>query len=298
MIQARDLRLATLCENTAKSLWLLGEWGWSVLVEAEDLRILFDTGLRVSATYNAEMMGIDLTSIDVIALSHGHVDHTGGLRDILERMGTEIGRSNFMDRHERAIDVICHPDVWGQKYVRYPDETDYGFRGIPFRKEELHARQGACFVESRKPVWITDDIVWSGEVPRVNGFEELASICYLQQVDGSFVADPLMDDAALYLKTELGLVIVLGCAHHGLINTTRHAMEVTGLDTVHTIIGGTHLVNASERQLQCTLDELRGLNVKRVGVSHCTGQRSAARLAEALGDSVFFYNNAGNIVTF
>ncbi len=298
MLAAKNLRLVTLSENTAKSLWLIGEWGWSMLVEAEDERLLFDTGLRISATYNAEMMGIDLTTIDRIALSHGHVDHTGGLRDILERLGSEVGRSNFLDRHERIVDVICHPDVWGQKFIRYSGETEYGFRGIPFRKEELELRQGARFIESREPFWLTDDIVWSGEVPMRNDFEHVASICFIRQEDGSFLPDPVIDDAALYLRTDLGLVVILGCAHRGMINTIHHAQEVTGMEKVHMVVGGTHLVKASESQLDYTVGELKRLGVEKVGVSHCTGQASAAKLAAALGNGVFFYNNAGNIVTF
>ena len=298
MIDVSNLRLATLSENTAKSLWLMGEWGWSILVEAEDERILFDTGLRLSATHNAEMMGIDLTTIDRIALSHGHVDHTGGLRDILERMGSEVGRSNFLDRHERIVDIICHPDAWGQKFIRYEGETDYGFRGIPFRKEELESRQGARFIESREPFWLTEDIAWSGEVPMTNDFEQVASICFLKQEDGSFIPDPLTDDAALYIKTNLGLVVILGCAHRGMINTIHHAREVTGMERVHMVVGGTHLVKASQSQLDSTVRELRRMNVEKVGVSHCTGQVSAAKLSAALGEEVFFYNNAGNIVTF
>ena len=266
MIDSKKLRLVTLSENSAKSLWLIGEWGWSMLVEADGLRLLFDTGLRISATYNAAIMGIDLSSIDRIAISHGHVDHTGGLRDVLERTGTEIGRSNFLDRQERTMEVIAHPDIWTPKYVKYADETEYGFRGIPFRKEELEERQGARFVESRGPVWLREDIVWSGEVPMQNDFEMIAPIFFVKQQGGSykggnsdFAADPLNDDAALFLRTDQGLVIVLGCAHRGIINTIHHAQQVTGEERVHMVVGGTHLLNVSEHQMESTIRELKRL---------------------------------------
>jgi 7,8-dihydropterin-6-yl-methyl-4-(beta-D-ribofuranosyl)aminobenzene 5'-phosphate synthase len=305
MIDSKKLRLITLSENSAKSLWLLGEWGWSMLIEADGLRLLFDSGLRISAIYNAAIMGIELSSIDRIALSHGHVDHTGGLRDVLERAGTEVGRSNFLDRRERTMEIIAHPDIWTPKYVRYPGETAYGFRGIPFRKEELEERQGAHFVESRGPIWLSEDIVWSGEVPMLNDFEMIAPIFFVKQEgdtytggNANFVPDPLNDDAALFLRTEQGLVIVLGCAHRGIINTIHHAQQVTGVDKVHMVVGGTHLLNVSEHQMESTIRELKRLGVKKIGVSHCTGFESASRLAATFGGDVFFYNNAGNVISF
>ena len=305
MLDTKNLRLTTLSENTAKSLWLIGEWGWSMFIEADGFRVLFDSGLRISATYNAAVMGIDLSTIDRMALSHGHVDHTGGLRDVLDRANTEIGRSDDWKRAPHTIGIVAHPDVWGPKFTKHPGQTTYNFRGIPFRKVELEEGQGARFVESREPVWLTEDMVWSGEVPMRNDFEMVASICFLKESGGSgqegnavFVPDPLNDDAALYLRTEWGLVIVLGCAHRGIINTIHHAQEVTGLDRVHMVVGGTHLINTSEHQMESTIQELRRLNVQKIGVSHCTGPVSAARLATAFGSDVFFYNNAGNVISF
>jgi len=305
MLKMKNLRLTTLSENTAKSLWLIGEWGWSMFIEANGFRVLFDSGLRISATYNAAILGIDLSTIDRIALSHGHVDHTGGLRDVLDRAGTQIGYSNDLKREPHTIEIIAHPDVWGPKFTKHPGQTTHGFRGMPFRKVELEEGQGARFFESREPVWLTEDIVWSGEIPMRNDFETIASICFVKESGGPgegnsavFVPDPLNDDAALYLRTEQGLVIVLGCAHRGIINTIHHAQEVTGLDRVHMVVGGTHLINTSEHQMENTILEMKRLSVQKIGVSHCTGPVSAARLAAAFGNDVFFYNNAGNVIKF
>ncbi len=305
MLDTKNLRLTTLSENTAKSLWLIGEWGWSMFIEADGFRVLFDSGLRISATYNAAVMGIDLSTIDRIALSHGHVDHTGGLRDVLDRARTQIGHSNDPKREPHTIEIIAHPDVWGPKFTKHSGQATYGFRGMPFRKVELEEGQGARFLESREPVWLTEDIVWSGEVPMRNDFEMIASICFVKQDEGAsaggnarFVPDPVNDDAALYLRTERGLVIVLGCAHRGIINTIHHAQQLTGLERVYMVVGGTHLINTSEHQMESTIRELKRLNVQKLGVSHCTGPVSAARLAAAFGSDVFFYNNAGNVIRF
>jgi 7,8-dihydropterin-6-yl-methyl-4-(beta-D-ribofuranosyl)aminobenzene 5'-phosphate synthase len=158
---------------------------------------------------------------------------------------------------------------------------------------------------SREPVWITEDIVWSGEVPMRNDYETIAPICFLKEGSGrysdgdaTFIPDPLDDDAALYIKTERGLVIILGCAHRGMMNTVSHAMEVTGVDKVHMIVGGTHLVSAGDYQMESTISDLKRMGVQKVGVSHCTGLASAATLANALGPEIFFHNNAGNVLTF
>ena len=303
MLDKAKLRLVTLSENTAKWLWLLGEWGWSILVEADGLRLLFDTGLSFSTVHNADAMGVDLATVDKMALSHGHVDHTGGLRDVLERMRLTVGHSNFLEMRHGGIEVIAHPEVWGPKFIKHPGEEEYSFRGIPFQKKELEERQGACFVESREPVWITDDVVWSGEIPMLNDYEKIVGICYLQEegkhVGGGagFVPDPLPDDAALYIKTDLGLVIVLGCAHRGIINTIHHAQALTGMEKVHMVVGGTHLIKASDYQMESTVRELKKMAVDRVGVSHCTGLESSLKLAAGLGMDVFFFNNAGNVIT-
>lgn len=305
MIDSKKLRLITLSENTAKWLWLKGEWGLSILVETDEIKVLVDTGLDDSIIHNAAAMGMDLATVDEIVLSHGHADHTGGLRHVLEAMRATVGHSNFLNKREGEISITAHPDVWGPKYMKHGGEPEYDFRGIPFQRLELEERQGARFRYSREPVWLTEDIVWSGEIPMNNDFENIAAICTLKVNEGKyadgdakFIPDPVDDDAALYIRTERGLVVVLGCAHHGMINTIHHAQEVTGIENVHMVVGGTHLIKASDYQMESTINELKRLGVAKVGVSHCTGLNSSVKLAQALGMDVFFFNNAGNVITF
>lgn len=282
MIDASKLRLTTLSENTASAIGVLGEWGLSILVEAPGIRVLVDTGLGISAAHNADALGVDLSSVDKIVLSHGHVDHTGGLRAVLAKA-------------RREIEVIAHPDAWGPKYSRPPREARYRYRGLPFQREDLEDL-GARFHLTPEPTWITEDIVVSGEVPMTTDYETIDQGLFLKQGDG-FVPDPLDDDQSLFLKTGLGLVVVAGCAHRGIINTIRHAQKLTGVDRVYMVIGGTHLYRASEAQIALTIAELREVGVRRLGVSHCTGMAPAARLAQEFGDS-FFFNNSGTVVTF
>jgi len=272
------VRITTLSENTAGP-GMLAEWGLSVLVETDEQKVLLDTCASISVPRNAPILGVDLSKIDRIVLSHGHYDHTGGLRDVLGAMG-------------KKVEVIAHPDMWAAKQLRIGEQ--YVYIGIPFSREELEGL-GASFTLSREPVWISDDIVTTGEIPMVTEYEEIDPVLYVKEND-EFVPDPLLDDRALIIKTDEGLVVILGCAHRGVINTLYHAQQVTGVDLIHTVIGGTHLVRATEERVLLTVAALQELGVQRVGVSHCTGFPAAMILARELGE-IFFFNNAGTRLT-
>jgi len=274
------IRITTLAENTAELdpvnlKWdFLAEYGLSILVEVEGLKILFDTGFGISAAYNARILGVNLSSVDKIILSHGHNDHTGGLREILLETG--------------KIEVIAHPDIWEKKYACAGEIERFG--GIPFRQEELESL-GASFNLTREPVWITNNIVTTGEIPMTTDYEEVDP-CLFVKKDGRMYPDPLADDLALIVKGDKGLVVILGCAHRGIINTLRHARNLTGESRISAVIGGTHLVSASEVGLRKTVADLRKMDIKKLGACHCTGFHALARLAREFGD-IFFLNNSG-----
>jgi 7,8-dihydropterin-6-yl-methyl-4-(beta-D-ribofuranosyl)aminobenzene 5'-phosphate synthase len=270
-----QLQITTLSENTAGLGNFLGEWGLSILIETDEQNILFDTGQSISASHNADLLGIDLSKINKIVLSHGHYDHTGGLRQILRRVRKEI-------------EIIAHPDIWQVKYATRQGEERY--IGIPFHRQTLESL-GARFNLTTEPITITDSIMTTGEVPMVTDYEEIEPYLVVKQDDG-FIPDKLLDDQAIIINTEPGLVVVLGCAHRGIINTLYHARELTGVKTVHTVLGGCHLMDASEERVRLTLAVLKELGVQRLGVSHCTGLPASVTMAQQFGDK-FFFNNAG-----
>ncbi len=279
-----ELRLTTLSENTAlaRPRGLLAEWGLSILVEVDNLKILLDTGQSISTVHNAVALGIDLSQIDKIVLSHGHYDHSGGLRQVLGRVGEKI-------------DVIAHPEVWAAKYAYNPNEGSYSYIGIPFQREELESL-GATFRLTCEPVWLTENIVTSGEIPMVTDYETIDPGLCVKEGD-EFRHDPLGDDQALFIKTEKGLVVILGCGHRGVINTLRHAQKLTGMELIHAVVGGTHLIRASEVQMELTIAELKEVGVQQLGLCHCTGMGAATRLTQEFGEG-FLFNNVGTHITF
>jgi 7,8-dihydropterin-6-yl-methyl-4-(beta-D-ribofuranosyl)aminobenzene 5'-phosphate synthase len=274
------VKITTLSENVAGMPDVLAEWGLSFLVEADDCTILFDTGRGVSAIQNTERLGVDISRVDRIVLSHGHYDHTGGLHDILSKM-------------KKKVEVIAHPDVWSDKFGHHEGQEDR-FIGIPHQRIKLESL-GAVFKLSREPVAITENIITTGEIPMVTGYEKIDSGLAVKK-NGQILPDEILDDRALIIKTEVGLVVVLGCAHRGMVNTILHARQITGIDTIYAVTGGAHLHNADEEQVWKTVDFLRTSGVQKLGLCHCTGLRVMALMAQEFGD-VFFFNSTGTKVS-
>jgi 7,8-dihydropterin-6-yl-methyl-4-(beta-D-ribofuranosyl)aminobenzene 5'-phosphate synthase len=274
-----QLRITTLSDNTAAASNLLAEWGISMLVETDTVNILLDTGQSTSASYNAAMLGIDLNKIDRIVLSHGHFDHTGGLRELLRHM-------------KKETEIIAHPDIWAAKYSRREGQKGR-YIGIPFQRRELEFL-GAKFNLTTKPVKITDSIMTTGEIPMVTDFEKVDPALFVKE-DTGWEPDKLLDDQALIINAEPGLVVLSGCGHRGIINTLYHAQQLTGVKQIYAVMGGFHLTGAPEEQVWLTIAALKELNAQIVGASHCTGLAAGAIMAQELGDRLFF-NNAGTII--
>lgn len=272
-----EVKITTLSENTA-GVGVLGEWGLSMLIETDKSTVLFDTGASGSTVHNADTLKKDLSRVEKIVISHGHYDHTGGLRDTLRRTG--------------KVEIMAHPDIWAPKYG---GRDDYArFIGIPFRREELEGL-GAGFAMVREPVEVAPGIWTTGEVPMVTGYEQIET--YLTVKEGNdWVLDPLADDLSLILQTDLGLMVLLGCAHRGMINHLRQAQKLFPDQRIDTVIGGSHLLHATPERMALTINDLREFGLRRLALSHCTGFAPAAQLAAEFGE-IFTLNNAGTVIT-
>jgi 7,8-dihydropterin-6-yl-methyl-4-(beta-D-ribofuranosyl)aminobenzene 5'-phosphate synthase len=271
------LRVTTLTENSTTKSGTLAEHGLSMLLEVDDLLVLLDTGQTDTAVHNARLLGVDLSRVHHIVLSHGHQDHTGGLRSVLARMD--------------GAWVYAHTEVWSPRYG-VQDGERHRYNGVPFVREQLESL-GAAFELSDAPVAIAPGLITTGYVPRRNDFERLDANQKVRTPLG-WKQDEIPDDQALLVKTPKGLVVLLGCAHSGIVNTLNRAREVAQEEGVFAVLGGTHLKAAGPEQMERTVEALRQMDIRHIGVSHCTGLPAAARLAQEFGER-FFFNNVGTI---
>lgn len=265
------VRLTILCENSVgKPGHLIGEHGFSCLVETAQCKMLFDTGQGLGLVHNARELAIPLNDIEGVALSHGHYDHTGGLSRLLNM--------------QSPLTVWGHPDIFQARFWR----SDFELRpiGIPMNRNALEA-QGACFDLDPACRELAQGIWLSGTIPRHTDFEGGDTHLVVPTADG-FEADPLQDDQTLIIDSEKGLILLCGCAHAGLVNIMRLALAKTGRERIHAIVGGTHLGPADENQFMETLKALREFGVERLATSHCTGLLRAAQLQREFGGRFTF----------
>lgn len=275
------VKITTLVENTVGiggSRELIGEHGLAFLIETKAQRILFDTGQYLALQNNARVLGSDLTTIDTVVLSHGHYDHTGGLRHLLEC--------------HSAFSLYAHPGVFGRKMIkrngRYRDVA------IPVSQNELIQR-GVTLILDTRPVKITPNMITTGEIPLESKFETVAEGFYVEK-EGRKVPDMLADDQALILKTGKGLAVVLGCSHRGIINTLNHVAKIIGQKQIYAIVGGLHLVKATAERLEAVMHFLQHFQIEKIVVGHCTGQHAIQALYAHFKDKVVL-NTVGNTLT-
>ena len=257
------------CVPISSSKPFLGEHGLSMLLEIGGKRLLVDAGQTSAVIHNLGLLGVAPASLDLIALSHGHYDHTGGLPHVLEHAG-------------KRLPVYLHEKAFGEKYSDSRGERR--FVGIPYRQERITAL-GADWRPIRAPQELLPGLWVSGSVPRITPYETGdAHLVAPDAATGCDCQDPLEDDMALFCRTARGLVVVSGCTHSGLVNVVRHGLALTGCTRLHGWIGGTHLGPASETQQDATLAQLVDFQPAFVAANHCTGFRMMARLQAAFGE--------------
>ena len=274
-------KITIICENRAGAeIGVLGEHGFSALIETNNKKILMDTGQGLTLKANAQALNINLSDIRKIILSHGHFDHTGGLADL-------------MPQKER-IDIYAHPDIFAPKYVSRinKDKKKEVFIGTRFSREYLESNMNARFHFKKEFSKISDNIFFSGVIPRQTDFEHSDKRLLVKEGQ-SFIQDPLYDDVSVLIETLSGPVILTGCAHSGIVNIINHFSEKTGYKSFHAVIGGTHLgfLNSDE-QLKKTMDAFAQYDLKLIAVSHCTGNEAAAICYNRFKEK-FAFANAG-----
>lgn len=255
---------------------ILGEHGFSVYLETSEGNFLFDTGRGKTIIHNAVVCRKDLKSLRKVILSHGHADHTGGLPEVL--------------RFHGQIDVLGHPDIFISRF-RMDGSGNRKYSGIPYAKGYLE-KKGARFVFNTESIEIENGIYLTGEVPRTTRFEAADMENRFAERMGEIVPEVISDDQAMVIKTKGGILIVLGCAHSGIINTINHAVKITGADTIFGIVGGTHLGFSGETQLKETIEALKTYQIQNLIPAHCTGIPASIRLSQQF-EKIFQFSYAG-----
>jgi 7,8-dihydropterin-6-yl-methyl-4-(beta-D-ribofuranosyl)aminobenzene 5'-phosphate synthase len=269
---------------------ILAEHGFSALVKTTAAggthTLLFDFGFSENgAAQNAATLGVDMTEVEAVALSHGHSDHTGGMKNLSALIG------------KRDIPFIVHPSVFkSPRYLKYSEELKINF---PKLTREMVRQTGLSVVETEKPyLLLNDTILFLGEIPRSTDFEKGFPVAHWQK-DGKEVWDAIEDDTSIVMNLkDKGLVILSGCAHSGIVNTVRYAMAVTGIDKIHAVMGGFHLSGPSfEPIIDRTTQELQKIHPAYVIPTHCTGRKAIMAMEKQMPDQ-FILNMAGTKLTF
>jgi 7,8-dihydropterin-6-yl-methyl-4-(beta-D-ribofuranosyl)aminobenzene 5'-phosphate synthase len=245
----------------------IGEWGFAALVEAGGKKILFDTGARPNTVLeNARELKVDLSDVQDVILSHFHADHTTGLMTLRREFAkgnpaafsrVHVGKGIFLERRGRDTNPM-----------------------IAMKKD--YEATGGKFIEHDKPEEILPGVWLTGPIPRIypeknygKGVEVATS--------GGWVEDNLPEDQSLVFNTSRGLVLLAGCGHAGIINTLEYARKFIRPAPVDAAIGGFHLYNATDEQLDWTADKLKEFQTAQILGAHCTGIESVYRLRQRIG---------------
>ena len=269
---------------------VLSEHGFSSIVRTttgdRTRTMLFDFGFSdIGAAFNAEVLEVDMTQIEALALSHGHTDHTGGLVKLVQMIG------------KQGIEFVVHPSVFkSPRYLKYSEDRKVFFPA--FSRKALE-KAGINIVETKKPYpMLHGDVLFLGEIERRTDFEKGFPIARILE-DGIEKPDAIEDDTSIAMSVKgKGLIILSGCAHAGIVNTVIHAKNITGTDKVYAVMGGFHLSGPLfEPIIQRTTEELRKVNPAYIIPTHCTGRKAITNIEKEMPGQ-FILNMSGTKLTF
>jgi 7,8-dihydropterin-6-yl-methyl-4-(beta-D-ribofuranosyl)aminobenzene 5'-phosphate synthase len=274
------LRLTVLMENTVHRAGLVAEHGLCFHLQFRGQSVLFDTGQTDLAALNASRLGVELHQAGAIVLSHGHDDHTGGLPAMLAAAP--------------QAKVFAHPAAFAPKYRR-PAGSPARFIGMSEPAAHALRCHPVGVTSTRAWTQVADGVFATGEIPRGTTYEDTGGPFYLDA--DARRPDSIVDDQALVVDLGKSVVVLLGCAHSGVVNTLDYVAQHTGNKRVQAIIGGMHLGAASEERIEQTLARVHQAAPGVLMPMHCTGWPAMGRLWQAFPNS-FRLGGVGTVVEF
>jgi len=266
----------------------IAEHGLAMIINVKEddhtTSILLDTGgPRNSVIPNAESMSIDFSTIDKFVLSHGHVDHYGGVMEVFPRL--KKGCELIISPNAYEDNVILIPKKRGDYYT--PEELNENYRTLrkenafiyevklpTFKKalvDKYVQENDLKLIETTEPYNLAEGVITSGEIELFDE-EEVSKGFYLMKGRNNFIKNTFRDETSIYFNVKnKGLVVITGCGHTGIINTIKHAQKITGIDEVYAVIGGFHKEWEKDQDIQNVVNMIKDLNPEITCGMHCTG---------------------------
>ncbi len=248
----------------------IGEWGFAALLEVDGRRLLIDTGERPDTVMrNASELGIDLSDVTDVVLTHNHGDHTAGLLAL---------RQQLSRKNPRALSR-----VHVAQGIFFPRPGPGGTEGnglLPIKAQ--YEKSGGVFLEHEGPTELLPSVWLTGPVPRTYP-ERNWSVAGRVQTPTGLVEDTVPEDSSIVVDTAQGLILISGCGHAGIINTIEYSRTIVRAAPLFAAIGGFHLFGASDASLEWTAGKLREFGLQHLLGAHCTGIEAVYRIRSVLG---------------
>jgi len=256
------LKVTLLVENNSLfGKYLNAEHGFSAWIEDEDIKVLFDCGFSDKFIKNAEALGIDLRTADYVVLSHGHRDHTGGLKYLIKYY-----RDMAMAR--KPILLYTHEDIFLKKYNFKKNHSS----GLDVSRDIINQYFDAR--ETPGPLWLTKNLCYMGITEQTNDFEHKVPQIPKKLKNGQWVEDVVDEDTQFAYKHKNGeeVSVIAACAHYGICNIMEYAKKLAGVQKINTYLGGSHLRidEVPQSQVDKTCEYVKKENIKNFYICHDT----------------------------